>query len=72
MHCQRACPEDTKFMNWIEEKQEFTQEETAMLLNGATRDQLPAETVRKLERFSLIEDLNRLPRNLSVFFKKPA
>jgi len=72
MHCQRACPEDARFMHWIEETEEFTQEETALLLDGATQDQLPAETVRKLEHLDILNDLDRFPRNLSVFFKKPA
>jgi hypothetical protein len=59
-------------MHWIEETEEFTQEETALLLDGATQDQLPTETVRKLEHLDILNDLDRLPRNLSVFFKKPA
>ena len=70
LHCQRVCPENRNFLQWIEEKQEFSQEETALLLNGASLSQLPATTVEKLERLDLIGDLDRLPRNLGVFFNK--
>jgi len=70
LHCQRVCPENRNFLQWIEEKEEFSQEETALLLEGVPRDQLPAPTVRKLEHLDLIEDLNSLPRNLGVFFRK--
>jgi epoxyqueuosine reductase len=69
-HCQRVCPEDKNFLQWIEEKEEFSQEETALLLEGVPRDRLPTITVRKLEHLDLIESLDSLPRNLGVFFKK--
>ncbi|MBI5956555.1 MAG: epoxyqueuosine reductase [Chloroflexi bacterium] len=70
LHCQRVCPQDRDFLQWIEGKEEFSQEETALLLEGVPADQLPAATVKKLERLDLIGDLDILPRNLSVFFKK--
>ncbi|MGA9388621.1 MAG: 4Fe-4S double cluster binding domain-containing protein [Candidatus Bathyarchaeia archaeon] len=70
LHCQRVCPEDKNFLPWIEEKEEFSQEETALLLEGASCNQLPAATVRKLEHLDLIEDLGNLPRNLGIFFRK--
>jgi epoxyqueuosine reductase len=70
MHCQRVCPQNRKFLQWIEEKEEFSQEETVLLLEGVSRDRLPAETVRKLEYLDLIEDIDTLPRNLGVFFGK--
>jgi epoxyqueuosine reductase len=67
LHCQRVCPEDKSFMQWIEEKEEFSQKETALLLEGVPREQLPAATVRKLRHLDLIDSLDSLPRNLSVF-----
>jgi len=70
LHCQRVCPEDRNFLHWIEEKEEFSQEETALLLEGASLSQLPAATVRKLEHLDLIEDLGNLPRNLGIFLRK--
>jgi len=70
LHCQRVCPEDKKFLQWIEEKAEFTEEETTLLLEGAPRNRLFTETVRKLEYLDLLDSLDSLPRNLGVFFKK--
>ena len=73
LHCQRVCPEDRKFLQWIEGREKFSEEETTLLLKGVTRDQLPVATVRKLEHLDLTElndDLSSLPRNLGVFFRK--
>jgi len=70
MHCQRACPLDRQFMNWIGEEEEFSEEETALLLQGASPDQLSEETTKKLTQLSILDDLGILPRNLGVFFKK--
>lgn len=70
LHCQEICPENRNFLQWIEGKEEFSEEETTLLLQGATLDQLSAATVRKLRELSLIEYLDRLPRNLGVFFRK--
>jgi epoxyqueuosine reductase len=70
MHCQRACPVDKRFLDWVEDEEEFSEEETAMLLQGTSREKLPEETVRKLTHLDLLNDIGILPRNLSVFFKK--
>ena len=69
IRCQRVCPENREFVQWIGEEEEFSEEETAQLLQGVSQDKLPATTLRKLEHLSLIDYLNCLPRNLSVFFK---
>jgi len=69
-HCQRVCPQNRDFLQWIEEKVEFSEEETALLLKGVHRDQLPAATIEKLKHLDLIEDLDILPRNLGVFLRK--
>ena len=66
MHCQKVCPENKDFVQWIEGKAEFSEEETALILEGVSLDQLPTTTVRKLERLDLIEYLDNLPRNLGV------
>lgn len=72
MHCQSACPQNRIVIKWIGEKEEFSKEETVLLLNGVTRDRLPARTLRKLEHLNLIDYLDNLPRNLGVFFNKPS
>lgn len=70
MRCQRACPLNKQFIEWIGEEEEFTEEETALLLDGVSQDKLPEETLRKLAQLDILEDLGILPRNLGVFFKK--
>ena len=70
LHCQNVCPQNKDFLQWIEGKEEFSEEETALLLEGVPRDDLPAATVRKLEQLDLIGYLDSLRRNLGVFFKK--
>lgn len=68
LRCQSVCPLNKDFLQWIEEKEEFSEEETALLLEGVSRDRLPTATLRKLKRLDLVEDLNAIPRNLGVFF----
>ncbi len=70
MRCQRVCPVDKQFLNWVEDEAEFSEEETAMLLEGTPRERLPEETVRKLTHLDILDDIGILPRNLGVFFKK--
>jgi epoxyqueuosine reductase len=70
LHCQRVCPQNKDFLEWVEEGAEFSQEETALLLEGVPLDQLPAATVRKLKQLDLTEYLDGLPRNLGVFFSR--
>lgn len=66
LHCQRVCPQNKKHWSWIEDKEEFSEEETALLLAGVTEPNLPKTMKEKLERLSLIEYLGVLPRNLRV------
>ena len=70
MRCQRVCTQNKEFIQWIGEEEEFSEEETALLLQGVLPDKLPTMTLRKLEHLSLIDYLSCLPRNLSVFFNK--
>jgi epoxyqueuosine reductase len=70
LRCQRVCPIDKDFVRLVGGQEEFSEEETAMLLNGMSAENLPAETLAKLKRLSLDDYLGMLPRNLGVFFKK--
>jgi len=72
MRCQRACPLNKQFLDWVGEEEEFSEEETTLLLGGASRDRLPEETARKLAHLDILDDVGILPRNLGVFFKKHA
>jgi epoxyqueuosine reductase len=68
-HCQRVCPQNREFLHWIEEGVEFSQEETALLLQGVALDQLPPATAKKLEQSDMVDLLEVFPRNLDVFLK---
>jgi epoxyqueuosine reductase len=62
--CQRVCPQNKGFLDWVEGTEVFSQEETALILEGACLNRLSAETLHKLERLDLAESLDALPRNL--------
>jgi epoxyqueuosine reductase len=68
LFCQRACPEDKPFLNWIGEREQFSQEETELILKGQLLDSLPSKTLRKLKNIDLADpdSLDSLPRNLRV------
>ncbi|MFX1598831.1 MAG: 4Fe-4S double cluster binding domain-containing protein [Promethearchaeota archaeon] len=69
LHCQRVCPENKEFINWINQGAEFSEEETDVLLKGVPPDQLPDSLLQKLRKHSLIDYIDIMPRNLSVFLK---
>jgi epoxyqueuosine reductase len=71
MVCQQFCPEDKPFLEWFEEDEEFSEEEASLLLEGIHRDKYPRETLKKLERLELLDDLDKLPRNLAVLLNHP-
>ena len=64
MDCQLACPENKPFWGWIEGREEFSEEETALFLQAVEREELSDETLAKLERLDIVADLGILPRNL--------
>lgn len=64
MDCQKVCPENKSFFDWFEAREEFSEEETDLLLEKVPVDELRPETIRKLERLDLVEYLEILPRNL--------
>ena len=64
--CQRDCPQNKEFLSWVEEKEVFSQDETALILEGLPSTQLPAATAEKLRRLDLLDCVDILPRNLSV------
>ena len=47
LHCQRICPQNREFVNWVEDGPQFSEEETALVLKGVPLDQLPADTNAK-------------------------
>jgi epoxyqueuosine reductase len=69
MLCQRVCPENKEVLGWVEEGAEFSQEETALLLEGVPPSQLPDALMKKLAQWDLVDLLDVLPRNLGVFLR---
>ncbi len=63
--CQNICPQNKDFRR-VERGAEFSEQETAMLLDGTPLDQLFAGTREKLERLELSDYAELLPRNLSA------
>jgi epoxyqueuosine reductase len=69
IRCQAACPENKPFLNVIGETAEFSEEETQLLLKGTPLDQIPPETLTKMQLLSLTDYISELPRNLAVLLK---
>lgn len=70
MICQDVCPANKAFTQWIVPGDEFSEEETAMILKGIPQDRLPQETVEKLENIELIGGYDSLGRNLGVLINR--
>jgi epoxyqueuosine reductase len=64
MRCQRTCPYDKDVIDWCEDREEFSEEETAYLLRGMFTGDEAAKMQKKLKRIGL--ELNLFPRNLRV------
>ncbi len=69
IRCQAACPENKPYLNNVGETAEFTEQETKLLLAGASPAGMPAETVAKMKVLSLIDYSSELPRNLGVLLQ---
>jgi len=70
LHCQKVCPANEKVVNWIEPGPSFSEEETKLLLNGTTVENLPEKTKRKVEEHGLGYYLSVYPRNLGVLLDR--
>jgi epoxyqueuosine reductase len=66
MRCQTACPENKHVAGWFEDRGEFSEDETALIVKKVSFDQLPAETVFKIKSLEINEDYQLLCRNLSM------
>lgn len=70
MHCQRVCPQNREFSKWVEDGEEFSEEETALFLQKVTLEQLPPATARKLLQSGIDNFLDTLPRNLKILLDR--
>ena len=70
MICQKACPANRDIRKWITEGAVFSEEETARILSSTQENELPRDTVKKLDQLDMLEYLNVLGRNLQVLISK--
>ncbi len=70
MICQKVCPANKEVAKWIENRGTFNHEETTLILNGISDDQLPHETLEKLKKLDIMEYYNVLGRNLKPLIEK--
>ena len=68
--CQKVCPQNKEFLDWVEEGARFSEEETALILEGIPFDRLPAETAAKWKTLGLDEDYDIFPRNLRALLNR--
>jgi epoxyqueuosine reductase len=66
LRCQTACPENKSVQAWFEDREEFSEQETALLVQGVPLDLLPTETAAKVGKLEINEDYRLLCRNLSM------
>jgi epoxyqueuosine reductase len=66
MRCQTICPENKAIIKWFEDRAEFTEKETALLIRGVPPDQLPEEMAVKIKSLEINENYHNLSRNLSM------
>jgi epoxyqueuosine reductase len=70
LDCQRICPQNKEFLEWVEEGAEFSPQETALILEEVPFDQLPAKTAAKWKQLGLDEDYDIFPRNLRALLRR--
>ncbi|MGB7294984.1 MAG: 4Fe-4S double cluster binding domain-containing protein [Candidatus Aminicenantales bacterium] len=63
-HCQDVCPENRPFRHRVEPGEEFSEEESRLLLRYEAAGNLPASIRRRLENMDLMDYIGFLPRNL--------
>jgi epoxyqueuosine reductase len=68
--CQLVCPENRRVRGWVEECAEFSDEETALLLDRVPFDRLPGVTAAKVGGLGMSEDYALICRNLSMVLPK--
>jgi len=66
MRCQTICPENKAVLDLFEDRAEFSEHETNLLIQRTPFDHLPTETARKLKSLQINEDYRLLCRNLSM------
>jgi epoxyqueuosine reductase len=66
MRCQTVCPENRTVLDWFEDRAEFSEQETALLIQRVPLDRLPEGMAAKVKSLEINEDFGLLCRNLSM------
>lgn len=66
LRCQTTCPENNAVRDWFEDRAEFSEDETGLIIAQAPIDRLPPEMVTKWQRLEINEDYGLLCRNLKM------
>ena len=75
LKCQLICPVNKHVKNWFVDGDTFSEDETRLIFDGASREQLSDATYQKLEDLGLIgspDDLEIIGRNLRVLIERDA
>ncbi len=64
LYCQKACPVNKDIPKSIEEGPVFSENETAVILLGTPKNEVPRNVIQKLKNLDMIEYLPVLGRNL--------
>ncbi|GAK59721.1 iron-sulfur cluster-binding protein [Candidatus Vecturithrix granuli] len=72
LECQSSCPANKDVAARTDHKAQFSEEETALLLQGTPQEQLLPETQSKIKDLEIVEFgyFHLLPRNLRVLFQQ--
>jgi len=70
MACQDICPVNSEHKDWIVDGDEFSEDETRMILDGHPRDGLSPEMSEKLKRLYMWDHYRLLQRNLTVLINR--
>jgi len=68
MKCQKVCPENKAVIKWFEDRAEFSELETTLLIKSVPFEQLPEEMVLKIKSLEINENYYSLCRNLKLLF----
>lgn len=66
LRCQTNCPENKAVVNWFEDRVEFSEAETTLLIEATPYEQLPEEMVFKIRKLEINERYLSLCRNLKM------
>ncbi len=70
IRCQIVCTYNKPFIDWVEDAEEFTEEETEIILQDKPIEKLPSSIMDKIKLLGLEDYAGMLARNLKVLLKK--